>query len=216
VSHQDVNGANFWEDGEARIVHERVESITDGPESAVIVTTNTWRDGKGRVLLDERRTTRLTALARDERYLDTLIELTPRDAAVTFGKTNFGFFAFRVAKTMGVNDGGGRMTNSEGAVNEEGVMAQHARWVDYTGSVAPEVVNGLAVFDHPDNPRFPTAFHVRNNGWVGASFCMEEAYELPKGQTITLKYRLYAHDADATQASIDAHWQRFAGQNDQP
>lgn len=216
VSHQDVNGVNFWEDGEGRVVHEHIESITDGPESAIIITTNTWRDAKGRVLLDERRTTSLTTLARDERYLDTRIELAPRDGAVTFGKTNFGFFAFRVAKTMGVTDGGGQITNSEGAINEENVMAQHARWVDYTGPVAPDTANGLAVFDHPDNPRFPAAFHVRNNGWIGASFCMEEPYELAQGQTLTLKYRLYAHDSDATLASIDAHWQRFAGQEEKP
>ena len=40
---------------------------------------------------------------------------------VTFGKTPFGFLGVRVAKMIGVKDGGGTIRNSEGGVNEKGV-----------------------------------------------------------------------------------------------
>jgi len=212
VSHRDVNGANFWENGVARIVHEAIEKLEDGADAAAVVVRNVWRDGDGKALLNERRTIRLHALPNNERCLDLIIELTPAGGSVTFGKTPFGFLGFRVAKTMGVHDGGGTIRNSEGGVNEEEVLWKRARWVDYSGRVTPGETNGLALFDHPGNPRFPTYFHVRNDGWVGASFCCEEPYELDAGETLTLRYRLYAHHGNATPEAMDLEWQRFAGQ----
>ena len=212
VSHQKVNGANFWENGPARIVHEAIEKLEDGADAAAVVVRNVWRDGDGKALLNERRTIRLHALPNNERCLDLILELTPAGGSVTFGKTPFGFLGFRVAKTMGVHDGGGTIRNSEGGVNEEEVLWKRARWVDYSGRVTPDDVNGLALFDHPGNPRFPTYFHVRNDGWVGASFCYEEPYELDAGETLILRYRLYAHHGNATPEAIDLEWQRFAGQ----
>jgi len=208
VSHRDVNGANFWENGTARIVHDAVEKIEDGADAAAVVVRNIWRDGDGAAVVNERRTIRLHALPNDERYLDLILELTPANGPVTFGKTPFGFLGFRVAKTMGVHDGGGTIRNSEGGVNEEAILWKRARWVDYSGRVAPGVTNGLALFDHPDNPRFPTYFHVRNDGWVGASFCYEGPCALNEGETLTLRYRLYAHGA-ATPEAVHARWQEF-------
>ena len=42
----------------------------------------------------------------------------------------------RMAKTIGVIDGGGRILNSEGQLNEKEVFRKPARWVDYSGAVA--------------------------------------------------------------------------------
>lgn len=211
VAHQKVNGVNFWEEGHSvRIAHDRIEKLTDGDEAASIIARNRWLNGEGSALLDERRTITLHALGGDERCLDITLELTPSNGAVTLGKTPFGFLGVRVAKTMSTNDGGGTIRNSEGAVNEEEVLWKRARWVDYTGRVMPEVSNGIAFFDHPDNPRFPTYYHVRADGWMGASFCYDAAYELAAGETLTLHYRLYAHGPDASPETIEQHWQRFA------
>ena len=41
---------------------------------------------------------------------------------VTFGKTPSALVGVRMAKTLGVHDGGGRILNSEGSINEEGVF----------------------------------------------------------------------------------------------
>ena len=43
----------------------------------------------------------------------------------------------RMAKTIGVLDGGGRIRNSEGGVDEKGTFWKRARWVDYSGQIAP-------------------------------------------------------------------------------
>jgi len=209
VSHRDVNGINFWENGPARIVHSRIEQLEDG-DTACVTAKNAWTDGAGDVLVEERRTLQLHSLPNRERYLDITIELSPVAPTVTFGKTPFGFLAVRVAKTMSVNDGGGQIRNSEGGINEEAVLWKRARWVDYTGPVTPTEQNGITFFDHPANPRFPTYFHVRNDGWMGASFTYESSHALKEGAKLTLRYRLYAHDGNATPETIEAHWQRFA------
>ena len=193
VGHRAVNGVNFWEDGEGRIVHDRIEALSDGPRAATLVVRNTWRDGNGNALVQERRSLTLHALPENERCLDITLELRPAGGPVTFGATPFGFLGIRVAKTMSVNDGDGIIRNSEGGVNEEEVFWKPARWVDYSGGVAPGVRNGIALFDHPGNPGHPTCFHVRNDGWMGPSACKETPCVLGKDAVLTLRYRIYVH-----------------------
>jgi len=43
VAHRDVNGTNFWEDGEARIVHEAIAKYEDGADAASLIVRNVWR-----------------------------------------------------------------------------------------------------------------------------------------------------------------------------
>lgn len=212
IAHQDVNGVNFWEESGARIVHQRIERYADGKDTASVITRNVWQDRDGTALLVERRRIALHALPRNERYLDIELEFTPAGDPVTLGKTPFGLLGVRVAKTMGVKDGGGTIRNSEGGVNESGVFRKRARWVDYSGPVSATARNGITIFDHPSNPRFPSYFHVRDDGWMGTSFCLEAPYEIVKGKTLALRYRLYAHADGATPKLIEEHWNRFAGE----
>ena len=211
VGHQDVNGTNFWElNPDMRIAHDRIEAYTDGPVRASVTASNVWYDAGGKAILNERRTTALTALENNERYLDTTLEITPAAGPVVFGKSPFGFFAVRVAKTMSVNDGGGTLRSAGGAVGEEALFWKHARWVDYTGRVTATEENGIAFFDHPANPNHPTGWHVRGDGWMGASFTLHGPNELPEGGKLVLRYRLYVHAGDASPESIEGHWKRFA------
>lgn len=211
VGHQDVNGTNFWEwNPDVRIVHQRIEEYTDGPTRASVIASNVWRDAEGKAVLNERRTTALVALENNERYLDTTLEITPASEEVVFGKSPFGLFAVRVAKTMSVHDGGGTLRNADGAVGEKDMFWKHARWIDYTGRVTADEENGIAFFDHPANLNFPTGWHVRRDGWMGASFTLDGPYELLEGDRLVLRYRLYVHDSKATPERIENHWKRFA------
>ena len=63
--------------------------------------------------------------------------------------------------------------------------------------------------DHPSNPRHPTYYHVRDDGWMGTSFCLYEPYVLDKGKTLTLRYGLYVH-GDRTAEQIASRWDDFA------
>ena len=78
-----------------------------------------------------------------------------------------GLLGVRMAKSIGVADGGGRILNSEGGVNEVGCFRKAARWVDYSGPVTADVDEGINLLDHPQNLHHPVEFHVRNDGWMG-------------------------------------------------
>jgi hypothetical protein len=209
VGHHDVNGHDFWgETAGTRLAHERIEGYEDGVDAASLTVRNVWLTAAGEALLTERDVFTLRPLQEGEWLLDVTLAFTPAAGDVTFGQTPFGFLAVRVAKTMGVHDGGGRILNSVGGVNEAGVFWQRAAWMDYGGLITPTERNGVAFFDHPTNPRHPTVWHVRDDGWMGASFTQAEPFPLSAGETLPLRYRLYVH-ADQPPEVIQRQWVAF-------
>jgi hypothetical protein len=211
ISHHDVNGTNFWSDrGKGKIRHKRIVEFQDSDRCASLTAENEWIDtDNGNVLLLETRTVTVLPL-NDVEWLITIdMEFKPKSKAVTLGKTPFGMIGVRMAKTIGVRDGGGTIRNSEGAVNEKEVFWKRAKWVDYSGAVINGKIEGITLFDHPDNPNFPTHFHVRNDGWMGASLTFDGPREIPPNQTLRLHYALYVHSDMEPVEAIDKIWQRF-------
>jgi hypothetical protein len=218
IGHKDVNGVNFWELGpkSGRIVHDRVLKLDDGA-AATLAARATWVDADGKALLADERTWTLRPVEGTagesgfgEFLLDLDLTLAPAAAPVTLGKTPFGLLAVRVAKTMGVNDGGGRITNSEGKTGEPEIFWKPARWCDYSGPAAPGIVNGITIFDHPKNPGHPTAWHVRSDGWMGASVTQGEAVGITKEQPLTLRYRIWVHRGACDAKAVEEQWTRWA------
>jgi hypothetical protein len=210
IAHHKVNELGFWNDlSHTRIVHERIERLEDGADDASVTTRNGWLTAEGKKLVTEQRTTRYRPLPDGESIIEIELTFTATEGDVTFGKTSFGFLGVRVDKMMGVNDGGGTIRNAESGVNEKGVFWKSARWVDYAGRVAPETVNGITLMDHPSNPRHPSYYHVRDDGWMGTSFCLYEPYVLKKGESLTLRHALYVH-GDRTAQQIESAWEAFA------
>ncbi|MFP4057561.1 MAG: PmoA family protein [Candidatus Brocadiia bacterium] len=211
ISHHDVGGTNFWTNRQGRVRHQRVDELVDGEHEAAIVSRNLWPSEAGQPLLAERRRIAVRPLPEGEWLLVVDMELAAAgDEDVVLGKTPFGFFAVRVAKTIGVHDGGGTIRNSEGGVNEKGVFWKRARWVDYAGLIAPDTLEGLSLFDHPSNPNHPTHFHVRDDGWMGASLTFEGPRTIAKGQALRLRYGLYVHAGVPPAEAIEKRWRQFA------
>lgn len=211
VSHTDVNGVDFWSDGgEGKIRHKRMIRLEDGWEQSSIATENQWVTKAGKVILNETRQVTVMLLEGYEWLLIIDIELRAATSAVTLGKTPFGVVGVRMAKTIGVTDGGGRIRNSEGQVNEKQVLWKRARWVDYSGPVKDEDnIEGITLFDHPDNPNFPSFFHVRNDGWMGASLTFDGPRKIEPGKPLRLRYGLYVHIDMAPTKQIDEEWKQF-------
>ena len=119
ISHHDVNGINFWSDGgKGKIRHKRIVKFEDADEYASLVAENEWITNDGTVLLLEKRRVTVFPLSNGEWLLIIDMEFKANDGTVTLGKTPFGMIGVRMAKTIGVNDGGGTIRNSDGAVNE--------------------------------------------------------------------------------------------------
>jgi hypothetical protein len=213
VSHHVVNGVSFWDDrSKGKIVHQRVEKIDDeGGDVAAIVSLNHWvNETDGKVLLRERRRTELRLLDGGEWMLVIDLHLEPATGAVTLGKTPFGLLGVRMAKTIGVHDGGGKIRNSEGGVDEKGVLWKRAKWVDYSGPITNDAVEGVTLMDHPSNPNHPTFFHVRNDGWMGASLTYDADRVIELGKPLVLRYGVYVHAGAPTPDQLSTRWNEFS------
>ena len=210
VSHNDVNGTDFWSNNRGgRIVHQRIERLDDGSDSAGIISHNAWVNKEGKVLLRERRQTAVRVLPNGEFFLIVDLELSAEGADATLGKTPFGFFAVRMAKTIGVHDGAGTLRNSEGGVDEKGVFWKRAKWMDYSGAVADGVIEGITLLDHPSNPNHPSIFHVRDDGWMGASFTQDAPRVIKLGEPLKLRYGLWVHAGLPEPKAIESRWEAF-------
>ena len=226
VSHQSVSGINFWEDrGAARIAHQRVLRFEDSDDRAFVETENLWLGPDGRPLLRELRRTGIEAvIAAPEQntgtaaraglgwmlQIDLHFEPAGKDE-VTLGQTPFGVIGVRMAKSIGVNDGGGTIRNSEGGIDEAGCFRKPARWCDYSGfSQDTSSEEGITLMDHPLNLNHPVPFHVRNDGWMGAAVTFPAAHVVKPGQPLRLRYGLYVHGKLPPVEEIEAQWQRFA------
>ena len=218
IAHSNVNGIDFWGDHakeQGRIVTQHVDRYDDVDEAAVMQMTNHWvRASDNAVQLIETRRSEVRPLDGAKSWLMIIdVEFAaPKGQPATFGPSFFGLVAVRLAKSIGVHDGGGRILNSEGQVNEEEVFRKPARWCDYSGRITNDADGfaGMTLMNHPGNPQNPTAFHVRNDGWMGSCLTPEKAVEVTDAQKLRVRYGLWVHDGMATQAQSEAQWQAFA------
>ena len=212
ISHHMINEIDFWGDrgeNKGRIVHQKVDSLEDSDIHAGVVSSSLWKDPEDQIVFKERR--RIVAEARPERQYLMIIDLKLEAVLpeVTIRKTPFGMIGVRMAKSIGVNDGGGRIINSNGQINEEETFWKSARWVDYSGQIASGVVEGLTLMDHPKNPNHPSVFHIRNDGWMGACLTFDGDRILKKGESIQLRYGIYVHSNLLTPAEMEIEWVQF-------
>jgi hypothetical protein len=71
------------------------------------------------------------------------------------------------------------------------------------------VTEGITYFDHPQNPAFPAKWHVREDGWMGASACRDVPLVTTRQSPLRLRYLLYVHSGPvdpARAAAIAAEW----------
>lgn len=219
VSHNMVNGIDFWGDHakkQGRMVNVEIsrEGYEDSDEFASMRMVNNWLNADDQALqLIELRRTEVRPLDGAKSWLMIIdLEFTPPPGkTTTLGATGFGLVAVRVAKSIGVHDGGGRILNSEGQLNEEQVFRQPARWCDYSGRItnAANGFAGITLMNHPMNPHNPTAFHVRNDGWMGCCLSLDTPVEVTEQKPLRVRYALWAHDGVTTQAQSEAQWKAF-------
>jgi hypothetical protein len=212
ISHQNVGGVSFWEDRTApQIVCQRVEQYEDGDDSAWLLAVNAWQDAEKKTVMLERRRIEVRPLAADQwlMLIDMQLE-APDTTPLVLGQSPFGMIGVRMAKTICVHDGGGRLLNSEGQRGEEAVFRKPARWVDYSGPVTNRSTGGIALMDHPTNISYPTPFHVRGDGWMGASLTFQKPITLEPGHPLHLRYGLWVHAGASSPQAIDAQWQAFS------
>ncbi len=216
ISHNDVNGWSFWADrgtNQGRIITQRLEKLEDGDRAAAATIFNHWIDKQGRVIMEERRRVSWEALPNGESLVLLDLRFEAKGRRVTFGKTPFGLVGVRMAKTIGLLDGGGTIRNSEGNVDEKGdngCFWKRARWCDYSGPMLPGKSEGATLLDHPANPNHPSFFHVRGDGWMGSSLTHDAPLVLEPAKPLQLRYGVYVHAGVPAREALQSRWEDFA------
>lgn len=222
-AHGEVNGRDFWSEEKqfGKIVHDGFTELKSGRDSAVIRSRDSWVDATGKVVCTDDRVMRVYNRV-DVRMFDFEVTIHASHGDVTFGDTKEGSMALRIAETMRLKQpknqpGQGHIINSEG-VKDAATWGKRADWVDYSGPVNGRLL-GIAMFDHPANPRHPTTWHVRDYGLFAANpfglhdFEKKPAhagdFKIPAGQSATFRYRMILHAGDEQQAGIAAKYQEY-------
>lgn len=224
-SHGAVNGVDFWSEGAraGRIVHDKFLEIKSGPEAGLIRSANQWVSREGEVVLTDERAFRVFTRPGHERLFDYEITLKAGDKPVVLGDTKEGTMAVRLNEAMRLaqpkkQPGQGRIVQSTG-VRDGQTWGKRAEWCDYYGPVDGKVV-GLAIFDHPQNPRHPTWWHVRDYGLFAANPFGQHDFEkkpagagdltIEPGRSVTFRYRFYVHEGDEQQARVAERYAEYA------
>ena len=232
-THGDVNGYDYWANEpsqkspkKGRVVLKNVGKLQSGRNSGSLAATFDWLDPQGKALLSESR----NMIFYSHPTLRTIdIDITLRALEqVKFGDTKEGTFAIRITagleepqrRSPAVPPRTGQMVSAEGKKGEKEVWGKRSPWVDYAGELEGEKL-GIAIFDHPSNPKHPTYWHSRSYGLFASNIFGEHDFYGDKtrdgsvtvnaGGTLRFRYRVVVHPGDAASAGIAKMYQEWAG-----
>ena len=116
-------------------------------------------------------------------------------------------------------EGTGKIETADGSVGEAEAWGRRAAWCDYSGPVGEDIV-GIAILDHPTNPRFPTHWHVRDYGlmtvnpfglhdFTGDTNAHLGDLIVPPYESRVFRYRILIHRGDATEGAVRERYHDF-------
>ncbi|HNZ48941.1 MAG TPA: PmoA family protein [Candidatus Hydrogenedentes bacterium] len=207
-----VNGGNYWQDSlrAGQIVSLELKVEKAEGEEVVFTDTCEWRQpGKAPVLRDYRQIT-VSAPSDSVHVIDFQIRLVPL-TALHIEKTNHSLFAARMVPELSAEKGGVLM-NAAGDTNEAGTFGIVSPWCDYSGSRQGNT-EGLAIFQHPENPCYPAPWFTRDYGFFSPTPLYwppsDDGIRLQEGEELLLRYRVILHAGTAEEAGIPALFEAY-------
>ncbi len=192
----DLDGADSWRNRD-RIRHAGfADEPHGGPSRGEFAVRNRHEKGGG-VVAEE--VCRVSVLVRPQGHLllwDS--EFRPVGGDLIFGDQEEMGLGLRVAPPMAVVKGG-RITDSEGRLNEAQVWGKQADWCSYAGEIDGKQV-GVVLMPHPQNFR-RSWFHARDYGLVVANPFGRNAFTkgevsrvvVKGGETLRLRFGVLVH-----------------------
>jgi hypothetical protein len=233
-THGNVNGENFWLLGKAKIEalgDPLVVTVThDKVATATLNARNRWLAADGKPVLVDHTVITCTQEADGTRTLDYDVTLTAPFGELTFADDKEGVMGIRTHPALQLKadkstpQANGQAINSEGDKGKD-VWGKRAQWVAYWARVPKEngPVYGVAIFDHPSNPRHPTYWHARDYGLIAANpfgvahFTNQQKtqpklgeFKVPAGGRARFAYRFVFFKGDPEQATVKARYEKWA------
>ena len=219
--------ADCWAEGKnSGFQHSGEVTYGSGDAYGWVKATNTWQDMNHRPLLTEEREYRFYATPEKGRLVDTFLTLRADYGDVLLSDTKEGgMVAIRMRPELSYENA--VITNALGDVGESKTWGKPSPWCDYSGKMEGVGWRGLTVFDHPSNFRFPTSWHVRGYGLMGAnpfgySYFGEKDHNkgllpvengdhvIKNKKTLSFKHRVYVHSGDVKKAAVADRYADFA------
>lgn len=229
-SHGDVNGVDFWSEEEraGSIRHVKFLETQSGKYAGWIRSTNEWVNTEGGVICTDERVFRVYARPNNERLFDFEVTLFAGNKDLTLGDTKEGTMAIRLNESLRLKANSFHQKDPVGSIllsggeKDQSTWGKRGAWCDYSGFIAGKQV-GVAIFDHPHNPRHPTYWHVRDYGLFAANPFGIHDFEkkakgagnlvIPAGRSLTFRYRFYMHEGDAAAGKVADRYKEYSTVN---
>jgi len=211
-----VNGGNYWQgpvpEGQIVSVGLKLGKVT--PESAEILDRCEWRRPGRPVVMTDRRRLTVTVASPRLRFLDAEITWTAVED-VTVQKTNHSLFSVRAAADV-IPWAGGTLVNSAGLSGEKATFGKPAAWCTCFGKrqgFPGDVVEGIALLDHPKNPWAPTPWFTRDYGFISPSpfNFIAKPWQLAAGQSVELRYRVVLYAGTPEEIGLGGIYKAWVG-----
>jgi len=194
-----------------RIRHVGFDQLDAANDHATVACRLVWEFAEDQPVLEEHRRMHIMALGDGEYFLDVTFTVTAAYGDVTFisDAVHYAWPYIRMNKTYSV-EGGGRIVNSEGGVNQEGTNGKEAVWVDYSNTVEG-ATEGLAIFSHRDNAQ-PHRWLTRDYGCFGprrVDARSGKPFTLKKGQSLSRRVGVLVHRGDVHSGRVAERYEAY-------
>ncbi len=223
-----INGLNYWdwekdpETGRSEGITEllNVKTITNKDYSAKIESKIIYHPpGKPSVLTEKRM---ITVHPPDENGCyrinwqsiftagneDVILDRTPIMGEHN-GKSWGGYAGLSARLAKNASDW--QVIDSQGRRDLE-ANEKHSRWLDFSLKTPSGNIGGIAMFDHPENPRHPSPWYVimaEPMRYFSPAFLFYKPYTLPAGKSLTLQYRILIHPGRPKPELMEKEWNIF-------
>ena len=184
-------------------------------------------------MLHETRTVKFRGYEDGVRGIEFKLALTPVAGDVTFGtRGDHGLLSVRLLESL---YGTPRFTSAEGtdqcavspkpkpkpgdtALPAEAEPAPiHTAWCDESGETGG-ITYGIAIFDHPENSRFPPMWHAWANARLATDMFASDKtgpmkqgpLVIASGTTFTVQYEVLVHKGTASEANLKQKYAEFS------
>jgi hypothetical protein len=218
-----VDGTNFWEETPTagHQVHSGLGDVAvserGGVPSATFAERVLWRGAPDQELLVERRSIEICQMGDP---VATLLTWQSRLAApkrkdqVTLSGSHYFGLGMRFIRAM---DEKGQFRNADskpGVIFRGEERLVDSNWCAYAAQVDGRDVT-VAMFGHPDNPRYPTTWFTMATPFAYMAATMklhEKPLVVPAREPLTLRYGVALWDGQIETAEIEAMYRKWVSQ----
>jgi type 1 glutamine amidotransferase len=217
-----INGLNYWEEnpktGESQGVNELTRATVEPGDdftSRAELSFSYHPPGQAAVMTEIRKLAITKPDDGGSYRIDWNSKFTAGDAPVTLARTPlaheengkpYGGYA-GLSLRLPLRPDGWSVLTSEGKNTATASHGQPARWLDFSFPGG-----GIAIIDHPGNPRHPTPWYVHDRSpmsFYSPAVLFNQPLVLAAGQSLTFNYRILIHSKPVPTNEIENDFRNF-------